>query len=164
MKWITLTLTNKFLSWLTNLRVFASILVGMSLSTYFVAKLLTYSNQLSNMLQVFEPYIYITSEPKMLSAVMLGGLLLLSDAPFLTPLSQAEMLRIGRSKWVLSQIYYLFLASFLYFLALVLFTAIVSGVACGVYLVGGWSDTMEVLAFTNPSAAAINFKVGFHFS
>lgn len=156
-----MSLANKFLSWLNSLHVLAAFLVGITLSIYFEERLLGYSNQLRNMLQVCEPYVYITSEPKMFGAVMLGGLLLLSDAPFLTPLSQDEMLRIGRKKWVSSQICYIFLVSFLYFTMLLLTTAVVGSFGCGVYFVGGWSDTMEILSFTNPSAAVTNFHLRF---
>lgn len=163
MKWLTLTLTNKFLSWLTSLRVLASFLVGMSLAAYLEERLLSYSSYIGNMLQICEPYTYITSEPKMFSVLMIGGLLLLSDAPFLTPLSQAEMLRIGRQKWIISQIWYIFLAAFLYFFVLMFFTAIVGGAVCGVYFIGGWSDTLELLAFINPSSATTNFHIGFDF-
>lgn len=163
MKWLALTLTNKFLSWLTNLRVLASFLVGMSLAAYLAGGLLSYSRLIGNMLQVCEPYLYATSDPKMFGAVMMGGLLLLSDAPFLTPLSQAEMLRIGRRKWIISQIWYIFLAAFLYFFVLMVFTAIAGGAACGVYFAGGWSDTLELLAFTRPGAAVSNFHIGFDF-
>lgn len=161
MKWLRMSLANKFLSWLNSLHVLAAFLVGITLAIYFEERLLGYSSQLRNMLQVCEPYVYITSEPKMFGAVMLGGLLLLSDAPFLTPLSQDEMLRIGRKKWVSSQICYIFLASFLYFTMLLFVTAFVGNFGCGVYFVGGWSDTMEILSFINPSAAVTNFQLGF---
>lgn len=161
MKWLRASLSNKFLSWLNSLQVIAAFMVGITLSVYFEDRLLSYSNQLRYMLHVCEPYVYITSEPKMFSAVMLGGLLLLSDAPFITPLSQEEMLRIGRKKWVYSQIFYIFLASFLYFTMIFIATAVVGSFVCGVYFLGGWSDTMEILAFTNPSAAATNFHIKF---
>ena len=156
-----MSLANKFISWLNSLRVLASFLVGITLAIYFAERLLNYSSQLRNMLQVCEPYVYITSDPKMFCGVMLGGLLLLSDAPFLTPLSQSEMLRIGRKKWVSSQIYYIFLVSFLYFIILLLSTAVVAGFSCGVYFMGGWSDTMEILSSINPRTAASNFHLGF---
>lgn len=163
MKWLALTLTNKFLSWLTNLRVLASFLVGISLAVYLDRGLLSYSRLMGNMLEVCEPYLYATSDPKMFGAVMMGGLLLLSDAPFLTPLSQSEMLRIGRKKWITSQIWYLFLAGFLYFLVILLFAAITGGLVCGIYFLGGWSDTFELLAFTRPGAAMSNYHIGFGF-
>ena len=163
MKLLVLTLVNKYLSWIVNMRVLSSFLVGISLSVYFAERLLSYSSLLGNMLQVFEPYIYITSDPKTFGAMMMGGLLLLADAPFLTPLSQDEMLRVGRRKWVTSQILYIFLSSFFYFLVLILFTMIVCSVRCGAYFAGGWSDTLELLAFTKPSAAITNYNIGFDF-
>lgn len=103
-----MSLANKYLSWLNSLHVLAAFLVEITLAVYFEARLLNYSNELRNMLRICEPYVYITSDPKMFGAVMLGGVLLLSDAPFLTPLSQYEMLRIGKKKWVGSQICYIF--------------------------------------------------------
>lgn len=161
MRWLGMSLINKFLSWLNSLHVLAAFLVGITLAIHFEERLLAYSNQLHNVLQVCEPYLYITSEPKMVAAIMLGGLLLLSDCPFLTPLSQDEMLRIGRKKWISSQIYYIFLASFLYFTILLFTTVVVGCFGCGVYFAGGWSDTMEILSFTSPSAAITNFHLRF---
>lgn len=161
MKWLLASLANKFLSWLKHPHVLAAFLLGITLAVHFEARLLDYSNQLGNMLQACEPYVYITSEPKMVSAVMLGGFLLLSDSPFFTPLSQSEMLRIGRKKWVSSQICYTLLANFLYFVVLLLATTVVGSFSCGVYFLGGWSDTMEILSFINPSAALKNFHIGF---
>ncbi len=162
MRWLSMSLANKYLSWLNSLHVLAAFLVEITLAVYFEARLLNYSSELRNMLQICEPYVYITSDPKMFGAVMLGGVLLLSDAPFLTPLSQYEMLRIGKKKWVGSQICYVFLTSFLYFIILLFSTAVVGSFGCGVYFIGGWSDTMEILSFTNPSAAATNFQLGFN--
>lgn len=161
MSWLASSLANKFLAWLTNLRVAAAFLAGLTLAIYFGQGLYAYSAALGDMLQLLEPYIYITSSTKEFCALTLGGLLLLSDAPFLTPLSPGEMLRIGRKRWVTGQICYVFLASFLYYLALAVFSALAAGVSCGAYLLGGWSGPVELLAFTD--GAGGRYSVSFSF-
>lgn len=153
----------KLQTWLSSLRVLASFLLGITLAVHYAVQYLLFAKAIGDPTQVFEAYIYVCSKPMSFCAITLGCLLLLSDAPFLTPLSQQEMLRIGRRKWQLGQIFYLFFSSVLYSLVMLVFTSLCGMVITGTYLLGGWSGAMEILAADQPISAIVNFEASFSF-
>lgn len=161
MKYIALSLSNKLRAWTTNFRIAAAFMLGFAMTAYYARRYIEYACTLGAEIQSFEVYIWLASQPRPFCFLILGGLLLLSDAPFLTPLSSQEMLRIGRIKWVWSQIAYIFQSCFIYFFSLALFSFALSCVKVGTYLLGGWSDAMKILAFQQPDSIFINFGISF---
>lgn len=163
MKCIVLSLSNKLRTWTANSRIIAAFMFGFTMTAYYALRYIRYAYALSVEIQSFEAYIWLASQPRPFCFLILGGLLLLSDAPFLTPLSQQEMLRIGRIKWIWTQIAYIFTSCLLYFSSMVLFSFLLSCVKVDTYLLGGWSNAIQILAFQEPDSVLINFGVSFPF-
>lgn len=161
MKCVLFTLSDKLQSWITNLRVISALLLGLTLASRTIMHYLSFARAVGNAVQIFEAYIYISSSTASFRALALGSFLLLSDAPFITPLSQHEMLRIGRKKWLWGQIVYVFAASLLYSLTLLTFASLLSCFTGRSYLLGGWSSPMELLAIQQPDFAVKNFHASF---
>lgn len=161
MKYIALSLSNKLQTWTTNLRIVAAFMLGFTMTAYYSLRYLEFASILGSNIQSFEAYIWLASQPRPFCFLILGGLLLLSDAPFLTPLSSQEMLRIGRIKWVWSQVVYIFFSCIVYFSLMALFTVVLSCAKVGTYLLGGWSNAMKILAFQQPDSVFINFGISF---
>lgn len=163
MRCILLPLGNKFHAWVHDLRILAGFVLGITILLFYAARYVAYAKAMGSMIQCFETYIVLSSTPQAFCFLMLGGLLVMSDAPFLTPLSQQEMIRIGRKKWLIGQIVYIFSASFAYFLILVALSFLYSSAVAGTYLLGGWSGSMKILAIQQPRAAAYNYTLTFPF-
>lgn len=163
MRKILLSLGNSFRNWPRNLRVWSSFLFGITILLFYTTRYLSYAKAIGNNIQCFEAYLCISSQPQQFCFLILGGLLLMSDAPFLTPISQQEMIRIGRKSWIVVQILYIYLGSFLYFFVLQVIAAIYSTLTVGTYLLGGWSDAMTFLAKLQPEAVVRNFMISFPF-
>lgn len=163
MKGVISSTWNKLQSWVTNYRIAAAFLFGIVVAIRYSLRYISYVKDFGSAVQCFETCIWLGSQPRSLCFLILGGLLLLSDAPFLTPLSLQEMLRIGRIKWVWSQIIYIITASILYFSILFLFVSILSSAMVGTYLLGGWSTPLKALASQRTSAAITNYGITFPF-
>ena len=87
MKYIALSLSNKLRAWTTNFRIAAAFMLGFAMTAYYARRYIEYACTLGAEIQSFEVYIWLASQPRPFCFLILGGLLLLSDAPFLTPLS-----------------------------------------------------------------------------
>lgn len=161
MKCVLFTLSGKLQSWITNLRVISALLLGLTLAARTIMHYLSFARAVGTAVQIFEAYIYISSSTSSFRTLALGSFLLLSDAPFITLLSQHEMLRIGRKKWLWGQIVYVFAASLLYSLTLLVFASLLSCITGESYLLGGWSSPMELLAVQQPDFAVRNFNASF---
>lgn len=163
MRSILLPLGNKFRMWACNLRILSAFLLGITIMLFYAARYVSYAEAMGQSIACFEAYIVLSSQPQAFCFLMLGGLLLLSDAPFMTPLSAQEMIRIGRKKWLIGQITYIFLASTVYFSLLAMLAFLYSSVTVGTYLLGGWSNALQILAVAQPQAAGSNYLVNFPF-
>ena len=163
MRSILLPLGNKFRMWACNLRILSAFLLGITIMLFYAARYVSYAEAMGQSIACFEAYIVLSSQPQAFCFLMLGGLLLLSDAPFMTPLSAQEMIRIGRKKWLIGQIAYIFLASTVYFSLLAMLAFLYSSVTVGTYLLDGWSNALQILATLQPQAAGGNYLVSFPF-
>lgn len=163
MRSIILPLGNKFRMWVYNLRILSAFLLGITIMLFYVARYVSYAEAMGQSIACFEAYVVLSSQPQAFCFLMLGGLLLLSDAPFLTPLSAQEMIRVGRKKWLTGQIAYIFFASIVYFSVLAVIAFLYSTVTVGTYLLGSWSNALQILATLQPQAVSDNYLVSFPF-
>ncbi len=152
---------NRIKSWRRDYRAISSVLLGIGLCLYNITRYFSFSNAVGTSVQVFEAYIIAGSTAQIFLGLFLGNLLLISDAPFITPLSKYEIIRIGRRKWLDSQIIYIFLSCIVYSMILLFFTVLFSFLFCGVSLANTWSKAIYMLADSQPSFAANIFRISF---
>lgn len=150
-------------AWRCSPRVWAALLLGMGTCLHNGALYLTFINGTGGSAQILEAYIVIGNRATFLLGVLLGGLLLLSDTPFVTPISQYEVLRTGRKRWFWTQVIYIFLASVLYVLLILAFTCLVTVVHSKTFWGNTWSRGMELLAVRRPEFVIRKFAFDFPF-
>ncbi len=150
-------------AWKSNLRVWAAILLGMGICLKNGAQYLSAIKTMECSVQIFEPYIVIGSRIPFLMGILLGNLLLLSDAPFINTLSKYEIIRIGRIKWFWGQITYIFISSILYSIMMLAFLCMITLLYSEPSLENTWSDGMNLLAIKQPAFIIRKFAFSFAF-
>jgi hypothetical protein len=149
--------------WKRNFRALAAFMLGIGLSLLNITKYLSFARAIDSPVQIFEAYTLLGSVVPFYIGTLLGSLLLLSDAPFVSPLTKYEMLRIGRRKWFLSQVVYIAISCVIYSIVIFAFSIILSVTHARVALSDNWSSAMVMLAEKQPEFAAKNFKIAFGF-
>lgn len=155
------TVVQKCLSWYRNPRIIASVLLGLAMSIKKVSGYCSFAEALGMPVNILEPFVILGSTPISFVSIFLGGLLLISDAPFITPLGPQEMLRIGRKKWVWSQIAYLVVTSLFYYICIMLFSMLLTVLRYPSLVSVCWSDAMLHLAIRQPEFAIRSFGLSF---
>lgn len=150
-------------AWGGNPRVWAAFLLGMGICLYNSARYLSFINGIDSSAQILESYIVIGNRAPFLLGVLLGGLLLLSDAPFVTPLSPYEVLRTGRKCWFWTRVIYIVFASVLYVLLMLAFTCLVTAVYSKIFWRNAWSEGMYMLAVRQPEFVIRKYVFAFPF-
>ncbi len=148
-------------TWPRDLRAVSSILLGATLCLYSISRYFRFSNAIGSSVQMFEAYIIVGSCAPFFLAVFLGSLLLVSDAPFITPLSRYEIVRMGRKNWLVSQGLYIILSCIFYSAIILFFCIIYSFIFCRVSLANSWSTAITMLAEEQPTFAVKNFSISF---
>lgn len=148
-------------SWSRDYKVWAAFLLGFALCILNISKYIAFSEAVSSPVQAVEAYIIVGSTVPYFTGILLGALLLLSDAPFTSSRSPYEMLRVGRKQWLSGQVCYVFLASIIYSLAILLFSVIVCALSTDVNFSEKWSSSMMMLAERRPSFAVEVYKLAF---
>lgn len=162
MKYITWSVIYHIGTWKVNFRVLAALLLGCGITLTNIGRYFSFAHAVGYSVQIFEPYILTGSNVMFFMGILLGCLLLLSDAPFVTPMSKYEIIRIGRKKWLMSQIVYIIIACIVYSIVILLFSVAVSTFAGDFFLSNHWSQTMVMLAERQPGFAD-NFRLSFKF-
>lgn len=152
-----------FKSWRLNYHVLAAFLLGTALCLKNCYGYLSFANGIGSPVNIFEPYIIIGSRIPFLMGIMLGYLLLLSDAPFVSLASKYEMLRVSQKKWFWSQAIYIFLSCILYSLYILVLTGIVAFLYSQTYLQNMWSNVMDLTAFKQTDLVIKKYAFSFAF-
>lgn len=147
--------------WRTRPRVWAAFLLGMCFCLTTTEKYIDFSEAIGSSIQVTESYIIIGSSTSYFTGILLGVLLLLSDAPFVNSRSRYEIIRIGKATWSRSQILYITLSIIIYLLTMVLFTMLIVSFSDRGAWANAWSRSMEILACDNPYFAVTEYKLTF---
>lgn len=150
-------------SWRSNYHVLASFLLGAGICLKNCHGYLSFSNGIGSSVQIFEPYIIIGSRTPFLMGILLGNLLLLSDAPFISSVSKYELLRTGYKKWFRSQIMYIFLSCFLYLLYILILTSALALICSNAYIRNEWSNAMDMVAIKQTELVIVKYAFSFDF-
>lgn len=150
-------------SWRSNYHVLAAFLFGTAVCLKNSYGYLAFANGIGSSVQVFEPYIIIGSRIPFLMGILLGSLLMLSDAPFVSPISKYEILRTGHKKWFWSQTAYIFFSCILYLLYVLLLTCIVALLYANAYAGNTWSNAMDMVAVKQTDLVIQKYAFSFAF-
>lgn len=150
-----------FRMWRSEYRVIAAFLLGAAMCFVPVLNYTAYANLIGSPIQIFEAYIYIGSTVPMFTRILLGVLLLVSDAPFLREASPYEIIRVGKKRWILANTVYLAISCIVYMLAMLIVTMILSLAAGSITIDNKWSDAMLMLAEKQPDFAILSYDLKF---
>ncbi len=149
--------------WKHRGRILAAFLFGIGICLKNSGVFLTYANDTGKTVQIFEPFIMIGSHIPFTMGILLGGILLLSDAPFIKSISEYEVVRAGYRKWYISEMLYVFGACFLYLTAILLCSCIFSLLYSNVFFENSWSDAFNELAYRAPEYAISKYGLRFSY-
>ncbi|MED9967461.1 MAG: hypothetical protein UFJ18_11810 [Blautia sp.] len=152
-----------FKSWRSDYHVLAAFLLGAALCMKNCYGYLSFANGINSSVNVLEPYIIIGSRIPFLMGILLGNLLLLSNAPFVSSVSKYEILRVGYKKWYWSQIIYIFLTCILYSLYILTITGIVALLYSNVDIQNMWSKSMDMIAVKQTDIVIKKYEFSFTF-
>ena len=148
-------------SWKGDLRTIMSFLFGAVLVCMCGYPYIKFACFARSEIQAFELYIICGSSGYSFLALLLGNILLLSNAPFVDEITTYEILRLGKSRWVNSKILYLVSSCIAYSVFLLIVSVIFSLFKGNVVFINEWSYAMKELAFKQPTYAIESFRVAF---
>lgn len=148
-------------TWPTDYRIISSFCLGVGISIFNAAKYCNFSSFIGQKVHMLESYVIIGSTGSFFIGVLLGNLLLLSDAPFVNQLTIYEIAAIGKKEWIKSRIIYLLITSFIYISLVVFSTIVFSLLVCGITFENEWSISIKQLAEKQPQFASISFGISF---
>jgi len=142
---------NQIRDWFTSPRILVALALGIVFTYVDVANFMKYVDMTKENVQIFEPYIYLMSNYGSFSFILLGFILLISDAPFVSQRSLYSVIRCTRKRWVSGMMFYILLSALLYFGIVLL--ASMAFVATNAYMADIWSAPMYSLAAYQPQGA-----------
>lgn len=145
-KQIWLVAAANFRRWRKNPQIFLAFGLGFVVCFLLSDKVITFVNAHNSMLQVLEPFIWTFGDANSILTISLCLLLLFADMPNLNNDVPFFLIRMNRMVWMLGQILYLILATFLFLCFILLSTCVLAGVKA--YPANLWSTTAAILSYS----------------
>lgn len=145
-----------------NIKMIMALLLSVALCWKNLSGFFVYSNSIGASVQIFEGYIICGTNVPFFLGIILGNMIFISDAPFLSPISKYEMIRMGRNKWVVAQIMYIIISCFLFSIVILIFTIIICSISVKIDLSNSWSYVIQMLN-ESPTYAINRFKYAYSF-
>ena len=135
--------------------------VGISLTLLPTYRFSSYLSAIGGKMQLLECYTIISSTASYFSGIVIGMILIVSDAPFISERTITEMIRCGKKAWYATKVQTTAIVIFFYLLS-VLAASFIIPMCCGldVSLDNAWSSSMMMLV-RNPSTFVATFKLYF---
>ena len=146
-KQIWLIALGNFRRWKNNPQIIMAFCLGFIICFLLSDKVMVFAQNSDTVLQILEPFIWTFGDANSVLIISLCLLLLFGNMPNLNNEVPFQLVRISRKVWMLGQILYLVLATFIYVVFILLSTIILSsGNAYGANM---WSQTAAVLGYSN---------------
>ena len=143
---IWMTAFYNFRQWKGNMRVISAFVLVFILCFLLTDKTVGFAEECGSTMQVLEAFIWAFGDSNSILLISLLLLLLFADMPFITTATPFFLSRCSRKIWVLGQMLYIVLATFLYLL-FVLFSTCVLCMQYA-YPANIWSRTAANLAYS----------------
>lgn len=144
---IGIAAVTNFQRWKQEPKVYMSFGLGFVICFLLSNKVILFSEAHQTSLQMMEPFIWTFGDAKSILVISLGLLLLFSDIPNLSNEVPLFLVRMDRRTWLLGQILYVILATFIYVSFIFLSTMILAG--HNSYPVDMWSPTAAILGYSS---------------
>lgn len=135
-----------FRLWKGNVRVITTFILAFILCFFLTDKLIMFAEENHTTLQITEAFIWTFGDSNSILLASILLLLLFADLPFLTTAVPFFLFRGSRVQWVIGQILYIGMATFLY-LAFIFFSTCMLSMKLS-YVKNSWSKTAATLAYS----------------
>lgn len=139
--------SENFRGWRKSPKIWMTFILAFVLCLMLSNQAISFSHQYGTYMQILEPFIWTFGDA---NSVMLSSLLLIllfSDIPFITAATPYFLIRISRRIWLLGQICYVILATFIYTLFLLVIECVLA--AQRSFVGNIWSDTGAMIGYSD---------------
>jgi hypothetical protein len=140
-------------------RIFMGFLLGIAFMGYWMRGFLRYAAETGEPINILETFIVVEQHYVNLLFLILGWLLVISDAPFMKGNLYLLLYRCGRRSWNMGMLLYVLIQAFLYTAAMAVFTVIISsrlGFAGKM-----WSSPVYTLALDVGNNIGVKYNITF---
>ena len=142
-----------------NKRVIMGFLLGLALFGYWLHSFLRYAWDVGEPVNILEAFIVVEHHHKSMLFLVLGWLLMISDAPFIKQNTFLALYRSSRKKWNLAMLSYLVTQALLYVAGMAAVSATVSS-PCG-FWGNMWSSPVYNLAMDTGNHLGVEYNISF---
>ncbi len=142
-----------------NKRVIMGFILGMALFGYWLNLFLQYALDIGEPVNILEAFIVVEHHHKSILFLIVGWLLIISDAPFIKRNTYLSLCRSSRKKWNVAMLQYIIIQAFLY-VASIAIVSVAASFLCGFW--GNiWSSPVYNLAMDNRNHLGVKYNISF---
>ena len=142
-----------------NKRVIMGFILGMALFGYWLNLFLQYALYIGEPVNILEAFIVVEHHHKSILFLIVGWLLIISDAPFIKRNTYLSLCRSSRKKWNVAMLQYIIIQAFLY-VASIAIVSVAASFFCGFW--GNiWSSPVYNLAMDNRNHLGVKYNISF---
>lgn len=142
-----------------NRRVMMGFLLGMALFGYWLNLFLQYALDTGEPVHILEAFIVVEHHHKSILFLIVGWLLMVSDAPFIKRNTYLSLYRSSRKKWDAAMLQYIMIQAFLYVAGMAVVSAAASSL-CG-FSGDMWSSPVYHLAMDTGNHLGVKYNISF---
>lgn len=148
--------------WPKNPRIYMGLLLGAALVVIPTRNYVFFAVHLNEPMNILEPFVILGSLREHMTFILLGLLLILSDAPFVNQRTTYTIIRTSRKSWLIGSLMYIFISSAIYYLFILCISMLVA--SYNGFMANFWSDPMYTLSIQRPNSALTDYGVYFPYS
>ena len=142
-----------------NKRVIMGFILGMALFGYWLNLFLQYALDIGEPVNILEAFIVVEHHHKSILFLIVGWLLIISDAPFIKRNTYLSLCRSSRKKWNVAMLQYIIIQAFLYVASIVVVSVAVS-ILLG-FWGNMWSSPVYHLAMDTNNYLGVKYNISF---
>lgn len=142
-----------------NKRVIMGFLLGMALFGYWLNYFLQYALDIGEPVNILEAFIVVEHHHKSILFLIVGWLLIISDAPFIKRNTYLSLYRSSRKKWDAAMLQYIMIQALLYVVSIAV-VSIAASSLCG-FLGDMWSSPVYNLAMDTRNHLGVKYNISF---
>lgn len=142
-----------------NKRVIMGFLLGMALFGYWLNYFLQYALDIEEPVNILEAFIVVEHHHKSILFLIIGWLLIISDAPFIKRNTYLSLCRSSRKKWNAAMLQYIMIQALLYVTSIAVVSVAVSFL-CG-FWGNMWSSPVYNLAMDTGNHLGVKYNISF---
>lgn len=148
-----------FLEEQRNKRVIMGFILGLALFGYWLNNFVQYALDTGEPVNILEAFIVVEHHQKTLLFLVLGWLLIISDAPFIKRNTYLMLCRSSRKTWDIAMLQYIIIQAFLYVTGIAVVSVVVSTFLG--YSGNMWSSPVYNLAMDTANHLGVKYNITF---